>query len=85
MDPRSVVTIVLLESVCDADRPFFLHRWSQDWQLRGLARCREKWSLSARQPVLGSQLRWAVAHRSVARRFSLHRLLGPLEHRLLGS
>lgn len=98
MDPRAVVTVVLPEIVCEADRPFYLQRWSQEWQLRGLARFRKKWNLPGRQPELDSQLRWAVAHRVVARRFSLHRLLGlpsdsipnrrllaPLEHWLLGS
>jgi hypothetical protein len=98
MDPRAVVTVVLPEKIPEADRAFYLARWSQEWQLRGLARFREKWNLHGRQPELESQLRWAVAHRVVARRFSLHRLLGipsdsilnrrllaPIEHRLLGS
>jgi len=98
MDPRAVVTIVLPKKIPEADRSFYLTRWSQESQLRGLARFREKWNLHGRQPVLESQLRWAVAHRVVARRFSLHRLLGiasdsilnrrllaPLEHRLLGA
>jgi hypothetical protein len=98
MDPRAVVTIVLPKKISEADRAFYLTRWSQESQLRGLARFREKWNLHGRQPVLESQLRWAVAHRVVARRFSLYRLLGiasdsmlnrrllaPLEHRLLGA
>jgi glycosyltransferase involved in cell wall biosynthesis len=98
MDPRAVVTVILPETIHESDRAFYLQRWSQDWQLRGLARFREKWNLSGHQPELVSQLRWAVAHRVVARRFSLHRLLGlpsdsilnrrllaPLEQLLLGS
>ena len=98
MNPRAVVTVIIPETISESDRSFYLQRWSQDWQLCGLARFRQKWNLPGHQPVLDSQLRWAVAHRVVARQFSLHRLLGlpsdsipnrrlfaPLEHWLLGS
>jgi glycosyltransferase involved in cell wall biosynthesis len=98
MDPRAVVTVILPTKIPAADRPFYLFRWSQESQLRGLSHFRKKWKLAGIQPVLNSQLRWSVAHRVVGRSFSLHRLLGvpsdsilnrrilaPLEHRLLGS
>jgi len=97
IDPRARVTVILPETLDPIDKDFYTTRWSQAWQIAGLEHFRRKWQLTGHQPVFASQLNWVAAHRLVARRFPLHRLLripsdsilnrlllAPLQQRLFG-
>jgi len=88
LEPAAVAVFLTPAWVLDANRPLFAHRWSDRIQRRGIARFRRKWGLGPWSWVLGSQLSWVVAHRSLIRSGALHRhfsleVYGLLNRRLL--
>jgi len=88
LEPAAVAVFLTPTRVLDANRPLFAHRWSDRIQRRGIARFRRKWGLGPWSWVLGSQLSWVVAHRSLIRSGALHRhfsleVYGLLNRRLL--
>ncbi len=88
LEPAAVAVFLTPERVLAANRSMFQHRWSDRIQRQGIAHFRRKWGLGPWSWVLASQLAWAVAHRSLARRRALHRQLslevyGILNRRLL--
>jgi hypothetical protein len=88
LEPAAVAVFLTPAWVLDANRPLFAHRWSDRIQRRGIAHFRRKWGLGPWSWVLGSQLSWVVAHRSLIRSGALHRhfsleVYGLLNRRLL--
>lgn len=76
LEPAAVAVFLTPSQVRDVDRPLFLHRWSDRLQRQGIAHFRRKWALGPWSWVLGSQLAWVTAHRSLARPGAIHRRLG---------
>jgi GT2 family glycosyltransferase len=56
------------------DIPYFLLRWSEEWNRASVDRFARKWDLDADDPVLAHSLVWATYHRQLA----LSRLSWPL-------
>jgi GT2 family glycosyltransferase len=56
------------------DLPYFLLRWSEEWNRASVDRFARKWDLDADDPVLAHTLVWAMYHRQLA----LSRLSWPL-------
>jgi hypothetical protein len=88
LEPAAVAVFLTPTRVLDANRPLFEHRWSDRVQRQGIAHFRRKWGLGPWSWVLGSQLSWDVAHRSLIRSGAFHRQLslevyGLLNRRLL--
>lgn len=88
LEPAAVAVFLTPSRVADADQPLFLHRWSDQVQRQGMAHFRCKWGLGPWSWVLGSQLAWVTAHRSLARPKPFHRafslpVYGVLNRRLL--
>jgi hypothetical protein len=76
LEPAAVAVFLTPSRVRDVDRSLFLHRWSDRLQRQGIAHFRHKWGLGPWSWVLGSQLAWVTAHRSLASPGALHRRLG---------
>jgi len=76
LEPAAVAVFCTPSGVEEVDRPLFLQRWSDQLQRRGIAHFRRKWGVGPWSWVLGSQLSWVTAHRSLVRRRALHRRLG---------
>lgn len=73
LEPAAAAVFLNPSRVASADRPLFLHRWSDRVQRQGIHHFRHKWSLGPWSCVLGSQRAWVTAHRSLARRNPIHR------------
>lgn len=76
LQPAAVAVFFPPSKVADVDRPLFLRRWSDQLQRRGVAHFCHKWGVGPWSWVLGSQLSWVVAHRSLIHRRALYRRLG---------
>jgi len=88
LEPAAVAVFCTPSQVEPVDRPLFLHRWADRLQRQGVAHFRRKWAVGPWSWVLGSQLSWVAAHRSLAQRRAAHRTLslevyGVLNRRLL--
>lgn len=75
LQPAAVAVFLTPSQVLAGNRSLFQYRWSDRLQRQGIAHFRSKWGLGPWSWVLGSQLSWAVAHRSLARSGALHRHL----------
>ena len=80
-EPWAVVTYSPPPPLDPGDRDYFRLRWSRDWNVRTIARYREKWSLADDDPTLKSIFRWAEQHR---RRALFPSLLDRWRHGRLG-
>jgi hypothetical protein len=56
------------------DLPFFLLRWSEDWNRASLEHFARKWKLPVNDPTMAHSLVWAAYHRQLA----LSHVLWPL-------
>lgn len=97
-EPSSVVTYVAPPPLEASDLPYFLLRWSDEWNRISLEHFRKKWNLTADDPFIAGHYKWLVRHRQLASPKSLHKMLGlnhgswlnrtvlsPLEHKLISS
>lgn len=60
LEPRSVVTYLFpnrARPLTAEDQPYFLVRWSEDWQRRSIDRLADKWGLDPDQPYLAERRR----------------------------
>jgi hypothetical protein len=60
LEPRAVVTYLFpcrARPMTPEDTPFFMVRWSDEWQRRSIDRLAEKWGLDPDQPYLQSRRR----------------------------
>jgi GT2 family glycosyltransferase len=94
-EPSAFISYVVPTSFEKWDLPFFLLRWSDEWNQRTLKYFQEKWQLAEDDPFLKGHYRWLSHHRQLASNTSLHKrlkvrhdswlnrnLLSPLENRL---
>ena len=62
LEPQSIVTY-LTPRLRPTDLPYYVLRWSDDWNRAGLVHLAQKWRLSPDDPWLDEKLSWASAHR----------------------
>jgi GT2 family glycosyltransferase len=67
-EPGAVVTYVAPPPLAWTDLPFFMARWSEDWNRATLRRFADKWKLPEDDEELEQTMRWARAHRQMALR-----------------
>ena len=53
-----------------ADRPFYVLRWSDEWNRASVARFAEKWRLTEDDPSSEDMIHWAADYRRIAYRLS---------------
>lgn len=78
-EPGAVVTYVPPPPLLWTDLPYFMARWSEDWNRATVRRFARKWDLPEDDEELEGALRWARAHRQLAIRpvrLALNALLG---------
>ncbi len=74
-EPSAVISYVLPASFEEWDLPFFLLRWSDEWNRNSLKHFQEKWQLAEDDPFLKGHYRWLTYHRQLASDTSLHKRL----------
>jgi GT2 family glycosyltransferase len=62
LEPTSIVSY-LTPRLRPSDLPYYLVRWSDDWNRAGLAHLAKKWRISSDDPWLGEKSAWASDHR----------------------
>ena len=62
LEPQSVVSY-LTPRLKPSDVPYYVLRWSDDWNRAGLAHLAKKWRLSPDDPWLDEKTIWASEHR----------------------
>jgi GT2 family glycosyltransferase len=78
-EPDAVVTYVAPPPLACTDLPFFMARWSEDWNRATVKRFADKWNLPEDDEELEQTLSWARTHRQMAFRqvrVAMTRLLG---------
>lgn len=63
---ESRVTYVVPPPFDASDLPFFVLRWSKEWNERTLRRFVEKWQVDPEDPYVAHELGWAERHREIA-------------------
>jgi glycosyltransferase involved in cell wall biosynthesis len=66
LEPESVVVYELPLPLPLRDRPFFVLRWSDDWNRASEDRFAAKWRLSVDDPSVDAMLHWATGYRRIA-------------------
>ncbi|MEH1929765.1 MAG: glycosyltransferase [Nostoc sp.] len=74
-EPSAVISYVLPTSFEESDLPFFLLRWSDEWNRKSLKHFQEKWLLAEDDPFLNRHYQWLTYHRQLASNNSLHKRL----------
>lgn len=72
-EPSSIITYVMPPPFALSDLPYFMVRWSDDWNRRSLQRFRERWNLPADDKYTGNIGIWAERHRRLPFRTFLRR------------
>jgi GT2 family glycosyltransferase len=62
-EPRAVVSYVPVPPFALSDLPYYLLRWSEDWNETSLRRFQEKWGLIADDPYSCGARAWATEYR----------------------
>ena len=62
-EPRSVVSYVPVPPLALSDLPYYLLRWSEDWNETSLKRFQAKWGLIADDPYSCGARAWATEYR----------------------
>lgn len=65
-EPNSVVTYHTPPPFALTDLPYFFLRWSDVWNETSLEHFRTKWNLTADDPFIRANYRWARSHRRLA-------------------
>ncbi|NJN87053.1 MAG: glycosyltransferase [Leptolyngbyaceae cyanobacterium SL_7_1] len=64
-EPDAVVCYLTPPPFALTDIPYYLLRWSDEWNLSSVQRLKEKWDLAADDPFLEGHYRWGVRHRRI--------------------
>lgn len=62
-EPSAVVTYVTVPPIALLDLPYYLFRWSEEWNDASVKRFRAKWELNADDPATLVTRTWATDHR----------------------
>ena len=63
LEPRAVVRYVPVPALALSDLPYYLLRWSEDWNETSLRRFQAKWGLIADDPYSCRARAWATEYR----------------------
>lgn len=75
-EPSAVVSYVITQTFESWDLPFFLQRWSDEWNRASLKHLQEKFELAEDDSFLRGHYRWLTHHRQMVSKVSLHKMLG---------
>jgi GT2 family glycosyltransferase len=81
-EPSSIVTYLTPPPFARTDLPYYLLRWSDNWNRASLEHFRNKWNLTEEDPFITGQYRWLRRHRQLAFQSLQNSLCGilPKEH-----
>lgn len=75
-EPNSVVAYVPPPPLESSDLPYFLVRWSDEWNQISLNHFCKKWNLSKDDPFITGHYKWLNRHRQLASKLSLYKIFG---------